>query len=59
MNFFFSPIKNEYGKIVINVRGVDIMNDDPSSVRVVYGNIESDAMQKISDAIKQRFANAG
>lgn len=59
MNFFFSPIKNEYGKIVINVRGVDIMNDDPSSVRVVYGNIESDAMQKISDAIKQGFANAG
>lgn len=55
----FRPIKNEYGQIEANVRGIEIMNDDPSSVKILYGKIESDALQKIGDAILKMFIDAG
>lgn len=54
-----SPIKNEYGKIEVSVRGVEIMNDDPSSVRVLYGIVQSDVLQQIADGILNMFLNSG
>lgn len=54
-----SPIKNEHGKIDMSVRGVEIMNDDPSSVRVLYGMVQSDVLQQIGDGILKLFMNSG
>lgn len=59
MHFIFSPIKNVHKGIQINIRGVDIMNDDPTSVKYLYGKIESEALQKIGDAILKRFIDSG
>ncbi|XP_031617297.1 activating signal cointegrator 1 complex subunit 1-like [Contarinia nasturtii] len=54
------PIKNKHGgAISANIRGVEIMNDDESSVRYLYGKIESNALQEIADAILKRFIDAG
>lgn len=53
---FTRPIKSEYK---FTVRGVEIFNDDPSSVRYLYGKIESDTLQEIGDGILKRFINSG
>lgn len=44
---------------MIKVRGIEIMNDDPSEVRVLYGRIESDVLQEIGDKIYQYFISKG
>lgn len=41
------------------IRGVEIMNDDPSSVQSLYGKVESDTLQQIADGIHKRFIDAG
>lgn len=57
--FFFRPIRNDCKQIQARIRGIEIMNDDPSRVRVLYGKIESDAFQRIGDRILKRFIDAG
>lgn len=52
-------MKNAYKGIQVNIRGVAIMNDDPTSVQYLYGKIESEALQKIANAIYKRFIDAG
>ncbi|XP_055917615.1 activating signal cointegrator 1 complex subunit 1 [Eupeodes corollae] len=44
--------------IKVKVRGLEIMNDDPSSVNVVYGCIESSQLQVLADKILQKFKEA-
>lgn len=65
-NFFFnilifcSPTKNAHnGQIQVNVRGIEIMNDDPSSVQILYAKIQSEALQSIADSMLKRFIDAG
>lgn len=55
----FRPIKKKFGGIRINVRGLEIMNDDPSMVKILYGKIESDALQQIADQIYAQFIRSG
>lgn len=43
----------------ISIRGVEIMNDDPSSVNILYAKVESEALQQIGDGILRRFIDAG
>lgn len=54
-----SPIKSEHEKIELSVSGVEIMNDDPSCVRVLYGIVQSDVLQQIADAILKKFIKSG
>lgn len=59
MIFVSRPIKAKYQQVTVSVRGVEIMNDDPSSVRILYAKVQSDALQEIADAIVKRFIDAG
>nr|XP_023020114.1 activating signal cointegrator 1 complex subunit 1-like [Leptinotarsa decemlineata]XP_023020115.1 activating signal cointegrator 1 complex subunit 1-like [Leptinotarsa decemlineata] len=49
----------------IHLDGVEIMNDDPSSVNVLYGNVrmdspeENEKLQEISDKISEYFYRSG
>lgn len=43
----------------VNVRGLEIMNDDPSAVRVLYAIIDSPDLQLFSDRCLQRFTESG
>jgi len=52
----------------IKIQGLEIMNDDPAEVDVIYakiqsedvsGNNDDDALQKISDGLVQKFVAAG
>lgn len=46
--------------IHIRLQGVDIMNDDPSSAKVLYAKIApNEALQKIVDEIMNYFAEIG
>lgn len=42
-----------------NLNGLNYMNDDPSSVNVIYGKVISDDLEEISNAIAQHFASHG
>lgn len=55
----FRSIKNTYGSIKVNVRGIEIMNDDPSSVRVLYAKIESESLQSLADGVLRQFVHSG
>ncbi|XP_055838733.1 activating signal cointegrator 1 complex subunit 1 [Episyrphus balteatus] len=44
--------------IEVNVCGLEIMNDDPSSVAVLYARIESSGLQVLADKILQKFKEA-
>lgn len=46
-------------KINISIRGVDIMNDDPSSAQVLIAKIHSEALQQIGDGILKRLIASG
>lgn len=46
-------------KLVVNVHGLEIMNDDPSAVRVLYAKVESEMLQDISNQIYNRVIDAG
>lgn len=49
------PIIAEHGSVTVNLRGLEIMNDDPSSVTVLYAKVESDVLQMIADKVYQHF----
>lgn len=39
VKFVFRPMLQNVKPCVVEVAGLDIMNDDPSEVRVLYGNV--------------------
>ncbi|XP_067634175.1 activating signal cointegrator 1 complex subunit 1 [Eurosta solidaginis] len=43
----------------IEVRSLEIMNDDPSAVRVLYARVESPELQKFADMALQPFLRSG
>jgi activating signal cointegrator complex subunit 1 len=43
----------------VKLMGLNYMNDDPSSVDVLYGNVVSEELQEISDAIAEYFSSRG
>ncbi|XP_017466735.1 PREDICTED: activating signal cointegrator 1 complex subunit 1 [Rhagoletis zephyria] len=43
----------------IQVRGLEIMNDDPSSVRVLYARIDAPELKKFGDMSMQPFLRSG
>ncbi|KAL9927612.1 activating signal cointegrator 1 complex subunit 1-like [Glossina fuscipes fuscipes] len=43
----------------VHVRGLEIMNDDPSAVRVLYAIVDSPDLQLFSDRCLQRFIESG
>ncbi|XP_031620944.1 uncharacterized protein LOC116339292 [Contarinia nasturtii] len=53
------PVISNYGKITINVHGLDVMNRNRKKARVVYAKIESEALQKVADGITRAFIDAG
>lgn len=55
----FRPLKNKHSGINISIRGIEIMNDDPSNVRYLFAKIESEALQQVADGILKRFIDAG
>lgn len=57
--FLFSPAIEKHKKIVVNLRGLDIMNDDTSAVRVLYAKVESDILQDIANQILKRVIDSG
>lgn len=61
----FRPNLESIGPIRIGIDGVEIMNDDPTNVDVLYGTVEidppkyTDLFQKVADDIVNYFANQG
>lgn len=53
------PVIDEHGKITMKLQGLEIMNDDPSAVRILYAKVESEPFQKIADGIYQYFIKSG
>lgn len=53
------PIQNEYGKIELNVCGLEIMQGSADKTRVLYAKIQSESLQKIADSITKSFIDAG
>jgi len=49
-------------KLEVNVRGLEVMNDDPSDVDVLYAKVKckdgSDRLQKLADYVVGKFVNA-
>ncbi|XP_022224356.2 activating signal cointegrator 1 complex subunit 1 [Drosophila obscura] len=43
----------------MKVKGLEIMNDDPSSARIVYGCIEAPELQKFADRVLAHFQTTG
>uniref|UniRef100_A0A182P3Q7 K Homology domain-containing protein n=1 Tax=Anopheles epiroticus TaxID=199890 RepID=A0A182P3Q7_9DIPT len=54
-----SPILKENGPLDVRVRGLEYMNDDPHAVDVLYGKIESPALQTAADQIYEYFIAKG
>ncbi|KOC69171.1 Activating signal cointegrator 1 complex subunit 1 [Habropoda laboriosa] len=59
--YIVKPIIKKYGRIHIQIQGTDIMNDDPTEVRVLYAKIidKSEVLQKLSDEIVNYYASIG
>lgn len=43
----------------VEMKGVDIMNDDPSAVDVLYGKVESKELQQIANNVADYFVERG
>lgn len=43
----------------INIKGLEIMNDDPSSTRVLYALVESPELQQFADKVLKHFQPTG
>ncbi|XP_030558239.1 activating signal cointegrator 1 complex subunit 1 isoform X1 [Drosophila novamexicana] len=43
----------------IKVKGLEIMNDDPSSTRVLYGTVEAPELQEFADKCLKHFQTTG
>jgi hypothetical protein len=52
-------VKNE--AIAVQVRGIEIMNDDPTRVRVLYAKVGSadNILQKLADEVTAYFKRGG
>ncbi|KAK2586606.1 hypothetical protein KPH14_011479 [Odynerus spinipes] len=55
------PFIEKYGPITVNLKGIECMNDDPSSVKIIYAAVKTknDALQTLSDDIVDYFAEMG
>ncbi|XP_029733477.2 activating signal cointegrator 1 complex subunit 1 [Aedes albopictus] len=49
----------EFGPIEVHLRGLAYMNDDPSSVDVLYAKVESEPLQRIADQLMEYFIANG
>lgn len=47
------------GRILIEMCGVEYMNDDPGAVDILYGKVSSEPLQRIADAIIKYFIQKG
>lgn len=46
------------GKLLtVAVRGVDVMNEKPTSANIIYGKVISDELQQITNEISKKFPN--
>lgn len=53
------PAMQQFGTLDFRMKGIDYMTDDPSEIRVLYGNVESEAIQTIADQIVECFVKHG
>ncbi|XP_055374465.1 activating signal cointegrator 1 complex subunit 1 [Condylostylus longicornis] len=53
--FIRQILKKNDGEIYLHLKGLEIMNDDPSSVEVLYGVVKSEGLQEIADGILDLF----
>lgn len=44
---------------VLNIKGLEIMNDDPSATRVLYAHVESPEVQEFADKCLKHFQGTG
>lgn len=58
-NIIHSPIKSEEDKFVVNIRGVEAMNNNPEKVRILYGKVMSEPLQKMANSIAKQFIDSG
>ncbi|KAJ6643917.1 Activating signal cointegrator 1 complex subunit 1 [Pseudolycoriella hygida] len=52
-------IRLNSGELTMQIKGVEIMNDDPSAINVLYGKVESPQLQAIADEVVDRFVARG
>ena len=57
-------MQNAYKKYLIffsskKIKGLEIMNDDPSEVDVVYGRIHCEPLQSMAEYIVNQFTDTG
>ncbi|CAK9810796.1 Activating signal cointegrator 1 complex subunit 1 [Anthophora quadrimaculata] len=59
--YIVKPMIQKYGKIPIQLQGIDIMNNEPTKTRVLYAKIidKSGALQKLVDEISNYYASIG
>lgn len=50
---------SDYGPLEIKMRGLEIMNDDPSATNVLYGTVDCDPLQVIAEKIYEYFVEKG
>ncbi|XP_030387576.1 activating signal cointegrator 1 complex subunit 1-like [Scaptodrosophila lebanonensis] len=48
-----------YKSFHLNIRGLEIMNDNPSSTRVVYARVEAPELQEFADKCLKHFKQTG
>lgn len=53
------PVMQKFGSLDFRMTGIDHMTDDPSEIHVLYGNVESEAIQLIADEIVECFVKHG
>lgn len=56
---FHRPIREEYGKIEFEVKGVGLLKGTPEQAKVLYAKIHSEPLQKIAEQFKEAFIDAG
>uniref|UniRef100_A0A336N3L3 CSON010054 protein n=1 Tax=Culicoides sonorensis TaxID=179676 RepID=A0A336N3L3_CULSO len=54
-----NPILADVGQLELEMRGLGIMNDDPSAVNVLYGTVDCEPLQVICDKIYEYFVGKG
>lgn len=52
-------ILQESGPMEVEMRGLEIMNDDPTAVNVLYGSVSCEPLQVMSNQIYEYFVNKG
>lgn len=56
----FRPILKEKGPINIKIQGLEIMNDDPEKVKILYGKVlKNDTLQEIANKTQNFFVEKG